>query len=233
MADLLSRTAASAAVENSAWRYLLATLVTAVPVDSAKQALLVAQAAVTACGTDADAHLRVDLRPTRVELSLQTEALGGITATDVELSRRVGAAVAGLGLIPSGVTTRDGRRSVQMLEIAVDALDIPAIRPFWKAVMGYADEPGRGGPTDAVVDPDWQGPAIWFQQMDRPRPQRNRVHLDLTVPHEEAEARVRAALEAGGVLVSDTAARAFWVLADPEGNEVCVCTWQDRDELAD
>ncbi len=24
--------------------------------------------------------------------------------------------------------------------------------------------------------------------------------------------------------------RSFWVLADVEGNEVCVCTWQDRDE---
>ena len=38
-----------------------------------------------------------------------------------------------------------------------------------------------------------------------------------------------AALAAGGVLVSDRAAPAFWVLADAEGNEVCVCTWQGRD----
>ncbi|WP_083911353.1 VOC family protein [Nocardia takedensis] len=41
--------------------------------------------------------------------------------------------------------------------------------------------------------------------------------------------RLRAALDAGGVLVSDAAARAFWILADAEGNEVCVCTWEDRD----
>jgi 4a-hydroxytetrahydrobiopterin dehydratase len=30
-------------------------------------------------------------------------------------------------------------------------------------------------------------------------------------------------------MVSDERARAFWILADAEGNEVCVCTWQDRD----
>jgi 4a-hydroxytetrahydrobiopterin dehydratase len=64
--------------------------------------------------------------------------------------------------------------------------------------------------------------------MDAPRPQRNRIHLDVTVAHDEAETRVRAAVEAGGVLVSDAHARAFWVLADAEGNEACVCTWQDR-----
>lgn len=70
---------------------------------------------------------------------------------------------------------------------------------------------------------------MWFQQMDAPRPQRNRIHLDLTEPHDEAERRVAAALNAGGVLVDGSHARAFWVLADAEGNEVCVCTWQDRD----
>ena len=120
-------------------------------------------------------------------------------------------------------------RPVQTLEIGIDALDIAAIRPFWKAVLGYADEPGHSGPTDALVDPARQGPAIWFQQMDEPRPQRNRIHFDITVAHDEADARVAAALAAGGRLLTDEYARAFWVLADAEGNEVCVCTWQDRD----
>ena len=64
--------------------------------------------------------------------------------------------------------------------------------------------------------------------MDAPRPQRNRIHLDVTVPHDVADARVAAAIEAGGTLLSAESARAFWILADPEGNEACVCTWQDR-----
>jgi 4a-hydroxytetrahydrobiopterin dehydratase len=229
VSDKLTRTDASAAVAGSAWRYLLGTLVTSVPVDSVAQALEVAQAAVAACDQDADGHLRVDLRSGRVELSLQTAALADLTVVDVDLSRRISDAVAALGPTIAGVTTDGRRRSVQMLEIAIDAMDIPAVRGFWKAAMGYTDEPGRDGPTDALIDPTWQGPAIWFQQMDRPRPQRNRVHLDLTVPHDEAEARVQAALDAGGVLVSDAAARSFWILADVEGNEICICTWQDRE----
>jgi hypothetical protein len=109
-------------------------------------------------------------------------------------------------------------------------MDIAAIRPFWKAVLAYTDEPGRESPEDGLVDPAGQLPAVWFQQMDEPRPQRNRIHFDVTVAEDEAEARVRAAIEAGGRLVDDSYARSFWVLADAEGNEACVCTWTDRDE---
>jgi 4a-hydroxytetrahydrobiopterin dehydratase len=118
---------------------------------------------------------------------------------------------------------------VQRLELAVDAVDIPAVRPFWQAVLALVDDPADPGPNGGLVDPAGKLPAVWFQQMDAPRPQRNRIHLDITVGHDEGAARVRAALDAGGRLVSDSAARAFWVLADVEGNEVCVCTWQDRD----
>ena len=38
-----------------------------------------------------------------------------------------------------------------------------------------------------------------------------------------------AALAAGGTLVSDAWAPSYWVLADPEGNQVCLSTWQGRD----
>ena len=96
-------------------------------------------------------------------------------------------------------------------------------------MLGYADEPSRSGPWDGLVDPLGQGPAVWFQRMDAPHLQRNRIHIDVDVPHDVAEARVAAAVEAGGRLVSNEFARAWWVLADVEGNEACVCTWQDRD----
>jgi 4a-hydroxytetrahydrobiopterin dehydratase len=65
--------------------------------------------------------------------------------------------------------------------------------------------------------------------MDAPRPQRNRIHIDVSVPHDQAQARLEAALAAGGRLLSDAEAPAFWVLADPEGNEACITTWQARD----
>ena len=106
----------------------------------------------------------------------------------------------------------------------IDAMDRDEIRPFWAAVL---DRPDNGG--DELVDPDRVGPAVWFQQMDSPRPQRNRIHLDVTVSHDEAPGRLARALAAGGRLVSDVRAPAFWVLADAEGNEACICTWQSRD----
>jgi 4a-hydroxytetrahydrobiopterin dehydratase len=63
-------------------------------------------------------------------------------------------------------------------------------------------------------------------------PRRNRIHLDISVPHDEAQHRIQATLAAGGRLVSDAEAPAFWVLADPEGNEACITTWQGRDPPA-
>ena len=226
----LTRTAVSNAVEAIGWRYLLGTLGTSVAVTSFDHGLQMTAAAATACGSDTDEHLRIDVRPDRVELSLQTRATGRITARDIEVARAISSAVGELGGTTGGTTTAELARPVQMLEIAIDAIDIPAIRPFWKAVMAFDDEPGSSNPDDAIVDSTGQLPAIWFQQMDEPRPQRNRIHFDITVSHDEAEARVKAALDAGGVLVSDAAKRSFWILADVEGNEVCVCTWLDRDE---
>ncbi len=64
--------------------------------------------------------------------------------------------------------------------------------------------------------------------MDAPRPRRNRVHIDIAVPHEQAEARTADALAAGGHLVSDAHAPMWRVLADPEGNEACIATWVGR-----
>ena len=225
----LSRTAASDAVETTEWRYLLGTLALSVRVRSLQQGLIVASVAMAACEGDADEHLRLDLRRRSVELSLQDRDLGAVTGRDTSLAHRIADALRTVQ--PPGPFGGDaeGTRPVQQLELAIDAVDITAIRPFWKAVLRYVEEPDAG-PEDALIDPVGQLPTVWFQQMDAPRPQRNRIHLDLTVSHEEADARVRAALDAGGRLLDDSEARAFWVLADAEGNEVCICTWQDRDQ---
>jgi 4a-hydroxytetrahydrobiopterin dehydratase len=170
-------------------------------------------------------HPDVDLRyPSRVHVALTTHAVNGLTDADIMLAEAIShlAAEAGLTSEPW---------SALGIEVAIDALDIDAVLPFWKAILGYDDEPPaiQGGQVVALVDPLRIGPAFWFQQMDVARPQRNRIHIDVTVPHDVADERVAAAIASGGHLVSDDRARAFWVLADPEGNEACVCTWQDRD----
>jgi glyoxalase superfamily protein len=226
----LTRTAASDAVLEAGWRYLLGTLCACVPVHSLAQAHEVAAAVIAVSGQEADGHLRADLRPDRVELSVQDRALDAVTGRDIWLAHRITGAVTALGLGLAGQSSQHSPRPVQMLELAIDAMDIAAIRPFWKAVLAYTDEARDNGPQAALVDPAGQLPTIWFQQMDAPRPQRNRIHFDITVAHDEADARVAAALAAGGRLVDDSCARSFWILADAEGNEACVCTWQDRDE---
>jgi len=174
-----------------------------------------------------------DGRLSRLDATLAARippADGRLSRLDATLAARISAAVGELGL---ATTPGDAgaARPVQALEIAIDALDIPAVLPFWRAVFGYvvAARPIAEGHEVIVVDPAGQGPTVWFQQLDAPRPQRNRIHFDLTVAEDEAEVRIAAALAAGGRLVSDAEARAFWILADPEGNEVCICTWQDRD----
>ena len=227
--ERLSRTAASTAVEEMGWRYVLGRLTASVRVASLAEAAGLGSAAVAACGSAADQHLRLDLRADRLELSVGSWALGAVTALDVDVVRAVTAALADLGAAPAGPTSVHLRRPVQLLEVAVDAMDIPAVRPFWKAVLALVDDPGDAAPTGGLVDPAGQFPAVWFQQMDAPRQQRNRLHLDVSVAHDEALARVRAALAAGGRLVDESWAPAFRVLADTEGNEVCVCTWEGRD----
>ena len=177
-------------------------------------------ALVNAIGKLADAanhHPDVDLRYAGVTVRLITHSVGGLSERDVALAQQISAAASELGV------TADPA-AVQTVQIAIDALVGPDVMPFWRAVLGYKEM----GDED-LVDPQGRGPSIWFQEMDAPRPQRNRIHIDVCVPHDQAEARVAAAIAAGGHLVSDEHAPDWWTLADAEGNEVDVATLIGRE----
>ncbi|OBB15811.1 4a-hydroxytetrahydrobiopterin dehydratase [Mycolicibacterium setense] len=220
----MNRREISEAIGPLGWRLVLGALYTEVLAPSMADAAAAASRAVHAAGPDASGHLSIDIRADRAVLRLRTRDAHAVTERDLTLAGAVSQALAAHGF---ELTTGPG--AIQAFEIAIDALDIGAIRPFWKAVTGYVDEPGDIDLNAGLVDPFGRGPAIWFQQMDSPRPQRNRIHLDIDVIHDAAQARVDAALAAGGRLVSDRVAPRFWVLADAEGNEACICTWQGRD----
>jgi 4a-hydroxytetrahydrobiopterin dehydratase len=177
-------------------------------------------ALVDAIGALADAanhHPDVDLRYAGVTVRLWTHDVDGLSGRDVELARQISAAARQLGAAadPS---------DVQHVQVAIDALVRPQVMPFWRAVLGY-----RQVGDEDLLDPHGRGPSFWFQEMGKPRPQRNRIHIDISVPHDQAEARVAAALAAGGHIVSDEHAPAWWTLADGEGNEVDVATLMGRD----
>jgi 4a-hydroxytetrahydrobiopterin dehydratase len=173
--------------------------------------------AIAEAAEAADHHPDLTMRyPDRVRVALSTHAVGALTMHDVELARRISQIAVEAGALAEPETP-------QLVEIAMDTLDADLIRPFWAAVLAYREQA-----DGALADPLGVGPPVWFQQMDEPRTERNRFHIDVTVPHDAAEARVAAAIAAGGRLMTEEYARSWWVLADADGNEACVCTWQDR-----
>ncbi|MGW2024725.1 VOC family protein [Streptomyces decoyicus] len=161
-----------------------------------------------------DGHPDVDLRHEGVTVRLitVTDDYYGLTERHIELARQISAVARTLD-IPADPS------AVQTVQVTVDALAGPDVVPFWHALLGYQDRANSG---EDLIDPHRRGAPFYFQHMDAPRPQRNRIHVDVWVPYDQAEVRIKAALAAGGRLVNDADAPSNWVLADPEGNEACV-----------
>ncbi|MGB3444603.1 MAG: VOC family protein [Actinophytocola sp.] len=194
------------------WAYLLGGLQTRIRTGDFATGLSVV-AAAGAAAEAAGRHPDLDLRPDHVDLRLTGDH--GITERDVELAHVLTAIAEKLGLVPEAAT-------VSRLELALDTPDHDAVLPFWAAVLAMA--PGDG---NEVRDPADSLPAIWFQASGNEEP-RQRWHPDVWVAPAQVQPRIDAALAEGGTLVSDAEAPSFWVLADPEGNKVCLCTWQER-----
>ncbi len=197
------------------WRFVLGAIHADFRAGSYPAAAVLVSA-ITAAAELAVHHPDIDIRyPDRVRVALTTHATGGLTTHDVDLAREISRIAS-----TSGADAEPG--AAQIIELAIDTLDADRIRPFWAAVLGYVDD-GR-----YLVDPLRSGPPLWFQQMDEPRVERGRFHVDVSVSHDTADRRTAEALAAGGTLVTDRFARSWWVLADADGNEACICTWQDR-----
>ncbi len=165
----------------------------------------------------------VDLRPDGVTVRLLTrsEDWYGMSKRDVELARQISAAARQLGLSADPA-------AVQSLLVIPGAPDTAGVMPFWRAVLGY--EPRADTPDEDLVDPRSRGPSFWFEPMREPRGDGGgAIHVAIWVPHEQAEARIAAALGAGGRMVRDEFAPAWWTLADPAGNEADIATAMSRD----
>ncbi|HEX6285898.1 MAG TPA: VOC family protein, partial [Acidimicrobiia bacterium] len=146
----------------------------------------------------------VDLRPEGVTIRTFSRLDGALGEADVDLARRITV------LAVERELKADPSR-LQAVGIAV-AQDAEAdVRPFWAAAFGYSEL----GEEDAV-DPNRRNPHLWFHDLEPPRSGRGRVHIDVSVPADQAEARVAAALAAGGRIADDSHAPEWWVLASPE-----------------
>ena len=167
---------------------------------------------------EANHHPDVDLRYPHLTVTLKSHDVDAITQRDIRLARRISELAA-----EAGVSAATRRRT--------------SSRSRWTrpdhgaggAVLPGAARATRSTPHDDLVDSAGRTPSVWFQDTDSDAPDRQRWHLDVSVPHDVAEARIQAVVDAGGRLVDDSHAPAFWVLEDPEGNRSCICTWQSRD----
>jgi 4a-hydroxytetrahydrobiopterin dehydratase len=174
--------------------------------------------AIGAAAEEMNHHPDLDLRYGRVDVRLSSHDAHGITERDIRLARTIStiAADAGATLEITGVAR---------FELGLDSPDHPGIVPFWRTVLAM-DAPDAE--ANDIADADGALPLIWVQNSGREEP-RQRWHPDLWIDPSLVQARIAAAIAAGGTLISDEAAPRFWVLADPEGNKVCLCTWRDRD----
>jgi 4a-hydroxytetrahydrobiopterin dehydratase len=164
----------------------------------------------------------IDLRHDGVTVRLitYTDDWYGTSKRDVELARRISAVARKLDL-------RADPSVVQSILFTIDARVSAEVMPFWRAVLGY--EYRVDNPKEDLIDPRGRGPSIWFQKTDEPPLQDFRIHVDVWVPHDQVQARIAAALAAGGRLVTDKYAPAWWTLADAEGNVCDVSTTTGRD----
>jgi 4a-hydroxytetrahydrobiopterin dehydratase len=142
-----------------------------------------------------------------------TRDLWQLEPRHVDLARAVSAVAREHGAVAD-------RSAVQEVSLAVaskpDAIDVG----FWRAVLGYAPMA-----DDNAVDPLGHGSTVWMQGLDEAKPLRHAMHVDVSVAREQVEARLAAALAAGGRVVWK--GDEHWTLADRAGNRVCVCAWPD------
>jgi 4a-hydroxytetrahydrobiopterin dehydratase len=107
----------------------------------------------------------------------------------------------------------------RVFEIAIDATDPALLRPFWMSALGYVERVTAEGAVD-LVDPEGRGPTVWFQRVPETKTAKNRIHVDIRVGSSERPAITRELVALGGTVVSSFPR--FTVLADPEGNELCL-----------
>ena len=109
----------------------------------------------------------------------------------------------------------------QLFAVSVDALDPARLAAFWQGLLGWS----RVGSDLLVPDHDDTGFRLRFVVTSEPKTLQNLMHFDLTSGSvEEQERTVARVLELGGrhTDVGQLPEEEHVVMADPEGNELCV-----------
>ncbi|WP_315095608.1 VOC family protein [uncultured Cellulomonas sp.] len=199
------------------WQAVFSAMACYRTTSATQQRDLVASAAALA--DEVGFPLLIDLRPGIVILDsgkdLWEDDVHGLELDFTDLAARIQTAARDLGL------TADPRLP-RFVQLVLDAADVPAVRAFWLAFLGYVPD-RRTGASD-IDDPRRLNPVLLFQEIDaldteRLR-QRNRIYVELSVPADLAQTRLATALAAGGRLLDESEDRR--TVADPEGNELVI-----------
>ena len=151
---------------------------------------------------------------TRVTVRL-TRDMWSLESRHIELARAVSAVAREHG-------AQADPAAVQEVQVAVASKRDEVDLGFWRAVLGYDPMSDDNG-----VDPLGHSSTVWMQDLDAAKPLRHAMHIDVSVAKEHAEARVAAAVAAGGRIVQESGAPGAWILADRAGNKVCIAAWPD------
>jgi catechol 2,3-dioxygenase-like lactoylglutathione lyase family enzyme len=135
------------------------------------------------------------------------------------------------------------------IDLTLDCADPARLAEFWKMALGYEDEPppapfatreawlqqfDRSEPDAEgyawLRDPAGIGPRLSLQQVREPKVAKNRLHMDVRVAGTgstgERWTRITDAVNrltgAGATALREFSGHHV-VMADPEGNEFCVC----------
>ena len=159
-------------------------------------------------------HVQISLVSDALTIRLTREVLI-MEPEHVDLARRISAVAKSHGAVA------DPSR-VQEVQLAIaakpDAIDLP----FWRAILGYYEMQ-----PDNALDPLGISSTVWMQDIDAKKSLKHAMHLDVSVAKEHFDARLAAAIAAGGIVVDDSESPSFCILADRSGNKVCLVAWPD------
>jgi 4a-hydroxytetrahydrobiopterin dehydratase len=193
------------------WVVLHGGATTVFRVGSVQEALRLAEAVAGVPGFEGTGAL-LTIGDDRLTVRL-TRDMWALEPRHVELARAVSAVAREHGAVAD-------RASVQEMQLAISAKPGAIDVGFWRAVLGYAPMADENG-----VDPLGHGSTVWMQELDEAKPLRHAMHLDVSVASEHVQARLEAALAAGGRIVDE--GTQHWTLSDRAGNRVCICAWPD------
>ena len=202
---------ASSGVE--AWAVLHGGPTAVFRTSSLADAAALAQAIAAVPGLEGT-RAQITLLADRVTVRL-TREVWKIEESHIEVARAISAVAQAHGAAAD-------RSAVHEIQVAISAKPDAINLGFWRAVLGY--DPMQG---DNAIDPLGNSSTVWMQELDEAKPLRHAMHIDVSVPREQAEQRFAAAVAAGGVVVDASHAPSYWILADRSGNKVCIAAWPD------